>query len=188
MNSSLSDQGCGAGDAGPGTKPTTNETKCESASINDFSAKALDGTDRHLSEFSGQVLLIVNVASKCGFTGQYSGLEALYQKFKARGLVILGFPCNQFGGQEPGDDQAIQNFCSTTYGVTFPMFSKVEVNGDRAHPLYRYLKHHSRGVLGTESIKWNFTKFLVDRAGKVQARFAPTATPESLEEEIEKLL
>jgi glutathione peroxidase len=156
--------------------------------IYDFEAKTIDGSLTKFSQYSGKVLLIVNVASKCGFTHQYSGLEALYRKFKDRGFEILGFPCNQFGAQEPGDEAEIKLFCNLQYGVTFPMFSKVDVNGEQTHPLYKFLKKEGKGILGSESIKWNFTKFLVDKHGQVVHRFAPTATPESLEEEIEKCL
>lgn len=141
-----------------------------------------------MDAFRGKVLLIVNVASRCGFTPQYAGLQKLYDRFQERGLEILGFPCNQFGGQEPGTDAEIGQFCSLNYGVTFPIFSKVQVNGAEAIPLYQYLKKEAPGLLGTEAIKWNFTKFLVDRNGKVIDRFAPTSTPESMESAIEKLL
>ncbi len=157
-------------------------------SIYDFELKTIDGSLTKLSTYSGKVLLIVNVASKCGFTKQYSGLESLYQKFKDRGFEVLGFPCNQFGSQEPGDEAEIKLFCDLQYGVTFPMFSKIDVNGEQTHPLYKFLKKEGKGILGSESIKWNFTKFLVDKHGEVVHRFAPTATPESLEEEIEKCL
>jgi glutathione peroxidase len=134
------------------------------------------------------VVLIVNTASKCGFTPQYTGLEALYRKYKDRGFVVLGFPCNQFGSQEPGNAEEIANFCSLTYDVDFPMMAKIDVNGPQTHPLYAYLKHAKKGLLGSEGIKWNFTKFLVDRTGDVKGRFAPTDTPESLEGAIEALL
>ncbi len=156
--------------------------------IYDFSAKTLDGKDKSLGDFSGQVLVIVNVASKCGFTPQYSGLEALYRKYAPRGFSVLGFPCNQFGAQEPGEAADIAKFCSATYDVTFPMFAKIDVNGASAHPLYAFLKGEQKGLLGTEAVKWNFTKFLVDRAGHVVARFAPTTVPVELETEVEKLL
>jgi len=154
----------------------------------DLTAEALDGRAVALSDYRGQVLLIVNVASKCGFTPQYEGLEALYRQYKDRGFAVLGFPCNQFGSQEPGDAEAIGNFCSLTYGVTFPMFAKIEVNGDHAHPLYQHLKAEKRGVLGTEAIKWNFTKFLVDRSGETVARFGPQDTPARIGPAVEKLL
>ena len=157
------------------------------ASIYDFSAKSLAGEDTPLRQFEGKVLLIVNTASACGFTPQYKGLEALQQAFGARGFSVLGFPCNQFGKQEPGDAAEIGEFCSTKYAVSFPMFDKIEVNGGGAHPLYQYLKSEKSGLLGS-SIKWNFTKFLVDRAGQVVARHAPTTRPEGLTKEIEALL
>ena len=157
------------------------------AGIYDFTATSLAGEDVALKRFEGQVLLIVNTASACGFTPQYRGLEALQKQLGPRGFFVLGFPCNQFGRQEPGDAKAIGEFCASNYAVTFPLFAKIEVNGDRAHPLYRYLKSEKSGLLGS-SIKWNFTKFLVDRAGRVVARHAPTATPESLRKEIEALL
>lgn len=156
--------------------------------IYDFSAKKLGGDEISLDSFRGTVLLIVNVASKCGFTPQYEGLEALYRKYSAKGLAILGFPCNQFGGQEPGDAGEIAQFCSHTYGVTFPMFDKIDVNGTHAHPLYQFLKAEQTGVLGTEPIKWNFTKFLVDRQGQVKGRFAPTTKPSEIEPEIKRIL
>jgi glutathione peroxidase len=158
------------------------------AAIFDYSAKTLDGKDVPLAEYRGQVLLIVNTASKCGFTPQYAGLEALYEKLHGRGLTVLGFPCNQFGQQEPGPESEIGAFCTKNYGVSFPMFAKVDVNGEAAHPLWRFLKAAKRGILGTPAIKWNFTKFLVDRQGDVVARYAPLTKPESLEEPIAKLL
>ena len=157
------------------------------AGIYDFTAKSLGGEDIPLKRFEGQVLLIVNTASACGFTPQYRGLEALHQELAPRGFSVLGFPCNQFGNQEPGDAKQIEHFCTKNYGVTFPMFAKVEVNGNSAHPLFSYLKSAKAGLLGP-SIKWNFTKFLVDRSGKVVARHAPTAKPEGLAKEIEALL
>jgi glutathione peroxidase len=157
------------------------------AGIYDFSARSLAGEEIPLKQFEGQVLLIVNTASACGFTPQYKGLEALHQGLAPRGFAVLGFPCNQFGGQEPGDAAAIAQFCASNYAITFPMFAKVDVNGDNAHPLFKYLKNQKAGLLGP-SIKWNFTKFLVDRSGKVVARHAPTARPESLTREIEVLL
>ena len=157
------------------------------ASIYDFSARSLVGEDTPLKRFEGKVLLIVNTASACGFTPQYKGLEALQQTFAARGFSVLGFPCNQFGGQEPGDARQIEQFCSTNYAVTFPMFAKIDVNGSGAHPLYQYMKNEKSGLLGS-SIKWNFTKFLTDRTGKVVARHAPTTKPEGLAKEIEALL
>jgi glutathione peroxidase len=157
-------------------------------SIYDFSATLLDGSEVTLDQWRDKVLLIVNTASKCGFTPQYQGLEALYRDLGPRGLVVLGFPCNQFGHQEPGDEEEIANFCSLTYDVSFPMFAKVDVNGDNAHPLYQWLKAQKPGLLGTEAIKWNFTKFLIDRTGKVVDRAAPTTKPEELRAKIEKLL
>jgi len=157
-------------------------------SIYDFSAETLDGKPAPLSDWRDQVMLIVNTASKCGFTPQYAGLEALYRKYRDRGFVVLGFPCNQFGKQEPGDAAEIASFCSLTYDVDFPMMRKIDVNGPAAHPLYTYLKHAKRGFLGTESVKWNFTKFLVDRKGEVTRRFAPNVEPKALEGAIEALL
>jgi glutathione peroxidase len=156
--------------------------------IYDFSAKALDGASIPLSEYRDKTLLIVNVASKCGFTPQYAGLEALYRKFAAKGLLVLGFPCNQFGHQEPGNSAEIQKFCSTHFDVTFPLFAKIDVNGSDADPLYKFLKREARGVFGTERIKWNFTKFLVDPRGTVRRRYAPTAKPSSLENAISAFL
>jgi glutathione peroxidase len=155
--------------------------------IYDFTAQSLAGEEVALQRFAGQVLLIVNTASACGFTPQYRGLEALQREFGPSGFSVLGFPCNQFGGQEPGDARQIEEFCSSQYDVTFPMFAKIDVNGSRTHPLYDYLKSEKSGLLGS-SIKWNFTKFLVDRAGKVVGRFAPTMRPEALKKEIEALL
>src|SRR6201996_290402 len=157
------------------------------ASIYDFSAKSLSGQDTPLKDFAGKVMLIVNTASACGFTPQYKGLEALQQKFAARGFSVLGFPCNQFGRQEPGNAAEIGQFCESNYAVTFPMFDKIDVNGDSAHPLYQYLRREKSGLLGS-AIKWNFTKFLVDRSGKVVGRYAPTTTPDALKKEIEALL
>jgi glutathione peroxidase len=154
----------------------------------DFSAKTIDGKEQPLSEFKGKPMLVVNVASKCGFTPQYTGLEALYRKFKDRGVVVLGFPCDQFGHQEPGDEEEIKNFCSLTYDVTFPMYAKVEVNGAGAHPLYKWMKGEKSGFLGTEGIKWNFTKFLIDGKGEVIKRYAPTDTPEKIEKDIAALV
>jgi glutathione peroxidase len=157
------------------------------ASIHDFTAKSLAGEDVPLKRFEGQVLLIVNTASACGFTPQYHGLEALHRAFAPRGFSVLGFPCNQFGGQEPGSAAEIAKFCESNYAITFPMFAKVDVNGSNADPLFGYLKNAKSGLLGS-SIKWNFTKFLIDRSGKVVARHAPTARPEGLKKEIEALL
>ena len=156
--------------------------------IYDFSAQTLDGQPKPLADFAGKALLVVNVASKCGFTPQYEGLEALHRTYAPRGFSVLGFPCNQFGGQEPGDAAEIARFCSLTYDVTFPMFAKVDVNGAAAHPLYHFLKSQQKGLLGTEAIKWNFTKFLIDRAGAVTARFAPTAKPAELATAVERIL
>jgi glutathione peroxidase len=156
--------------------------------IHDIVARRLNGEERDLSEFRGQVLLIVNVASRCGFTPQYAGLEALYRKLQGRGFAVLGFPCNQFGAQEPGSEAEIGSFCDSSYGVTFPMFAKIDVNGAAAHPLYQHLKSAKPGVLGTEAIKWNFTKFLVDRQGQVVKRYAPNDKPEDIEADIVALL
>ena len=147
-----------------------------------------DGSTTDLSSHKGEVMLIVNVASKCGFTPQYEGLEALHRRYEAQGLTVLGFPCNQFGGQEPGDATEIANFCSTTYDVTFPVLAKVEVNGDGADPLFQWLKAEAPGLLGTKRIKWNFTKFLVNRDGEVVGRYAPTTKPEDLSKDIEAVL
>jgi glutathione peroxidase len=157
-------------------------------SVYDFSAKSIDGEDESLARYKGKTMLIVNVASKCGFTPQYTGLEALYEKFKDKGVVVLGFPCDQFGHQEPGDEAEIKSFCSLNYDVKFPLFAKVEVNGANTHPLYKYLKSQAKGLLGSESIKWNFTKFLVDKDGKVLTRYAPTDTPQSIEKDIAALV
>lgn len=157
-------------------------------SVHDFSANTLPGQRKALADFRGQVLLIVNVASKCGFTPQYAGLEALQKAYAGRGFSVLGFPCNQFGAQEPGDAAEIGTFCSLNYGVTFPMFEKIEVNGERTHPLYAFLKTQKKGLLGSERIKWNFTKFLVGRHGEVIARYAPNVTPEAISGDIEKAL
>jgi glutathione peroxidase len=157
------------------------------AGIYDFTATSLAGEDVPLKRYEGKVLLIVNTASACGFTPQYRGLEALHKELSPRGFAVLGFPCNQFGRQEPGDAGQIEQFCDSNYAITFPMFAKIDVNGTGAHPLYQYLKSEKSGLLGS-SIKWNFTKFLVDRSGKVVARHAPTATPEGLKKEIEALL
>ena len=157
------------------------------AGVYDFTAQSLAGEDVPLTRFEGQVLLIVNTASACGFTPQYKGLQALQEALGPRGFSVLGFPCNQFGAQEPGDAKAIEAFCETKYHVTFPMFAKIDVNGSRAHPLYDYLRNEKSGLLGS-SIKWNFTKFVVDRSGKVVSRHAPTVTPEALKREIEALL
>jgi glutathione peroxidase len=156
--------------------------------VHDFTATDIDGRERSLREFAGQALLIVNVASKCGFTPQYRGLEALWRKYRGQGFAVLGFPCDQFGHQEPGDEAEIKRFCATNYDVTFPLFAKIEVNGAGAHPLYRWLKSEKAGVFGTEAIKWNFTKFLVDREGRVVARFAPADSPEKIDAQIGAVL
>jgi len=152
--------------------------------VYDFKAKTIDGDEQSLADYKGKAMLIVNVASKCGFTPQYTGLEALYEKFREQGLVVLGFPCDQFGHQEPGDENEIKNFCTLNYDVKFPLFAKVAVNGAEAHPLYKYLKSEAKGLLGSESVKWNFTKFLVDKNGKVVRRYAPTDTPQSIEKDL----
>ncbi len=159
-----------------------------SDNVYQFEADTLTGQHESLEKYQGKVLLIVNTASKCGFTPQYEGLEALYQKLHERGLEILGFPCNQFGSQEPGSDGDIAEFCQLNYGVSFPMFSKVDVNGDDAHPLFVHLKEKAPGLLGSQKIKWNFTKFMVNRDGEVVDRFPPQSKPESLEQDIEALL
>lgn len=154
----------------------------------DFSAVDIDGHDQALSDYRGKVLLVVNVASKCGFTPQYAGLQKLWETYRDRDLVILGFPCDQFGHQEPGDEAEIRNFCSLTYDVDFPMFAKIDVNGGKAHPLWAWLKEQKSGLLGIGAIKWNFSKFLVGRDGKVIKRYAPTDAPESLARDIEAAL
>ena len=156
--------------------------------ITNIPVRLADGTETTLAEHAGRVLLIVNVASKCGFTPQYEGLEALYRDLADRGLMVLGFPCNQFNGQEPGNAEEIASFCSLTYDVTFPVFAKIDVNGGDTAPLYRELKKVAPGLLGSEAIKWNFTKFLIDREGKVVSRYAPTTKPEAIRGDIEKLL
>jgi glutathione peroxidase len=158
------------------------------STIYDFEANTLEGEPRKMDAWRGDAMLIVNVASKCGFTPQYEGLEELYRANKDRGLVVLGFPCDQFGHQEPGSAEEIRNFCSLEYGVSFPLFQKIEVNGAGAHPLYKYLKHEAPGLLGSEAIKWNFTKFLVDREGKVVRRYAPTDTPEKIGKDLAEVL
>ncbi len=154
----------------------------------DLSAARLNGTEEPLARYAGDVLLIVNTASKCGFTPQYEGLEALQKRFAGRGFSVLGFPCNQFGKQEPGDATAIDGFCQINYGVSFPMFAKIDVNGESAHPLYKFLKAEKPGVLGLRGIKWNFTKFLVDRAGRVVGRFGPVTKPAAIASPIENIL
>jgi glutathione peroxidase len=160
----------------------------DSDTIYGFSCKNISGTMSSLSEYKGKVVLIVNVASKCGYTPQYQGLEELYQRYKDSGLVILGFPCNQFAGQEPGNSADIQSFCSLNFGVTFPLYAKVNVNGKDADPLYDFLKQKAPGILGTKAIKWNFTKFLIDRTGRVHRRFATQTKPEELATTVEELL
>ena len=155
--------------------------------LQDFSARSIDGRDIDLSEFQGQVVLVVNTASQCGFTPQYQGLQALHDRYSAQGFTVLGFPCDQFGHQEPGDDAEIAGFCERNFGVTFPLFSKIEVNGDGAHPLYQWLREEKGGLLGSK-IKWNFTKFLLGRDGKVIGRYSPTTKPEKIAADIEKAL
>lgn len=167
------------------TSYSTN--KDSDMNIYNFTAKTIDGADKSLSDYKGKILLIVNVASNCGFTKQYAGLESLYKKYKDKGVEILAFPCNQFGSQEPGTSTEIKDFCSVNYGVSFQLFDKIDVNGDNAHPIYKYITKAQGGLI-TDAIKWNFTKFLVDREGNVVDRFAPQTTPESIEKEIEKLL
>jgi glutathione peroxidase len=156
--------------------------------IYDINVTSIEGETFSMSRYRDRALLVVNVASQCGYTPQYAGLEALYRKYKDRGFVVLGFPCNQFGSQEPGDEVSIGRFCSQTYGVTFPLFRKINVNGPDAHPLFKFLKAKKRGVLGTEAIKWNFTKFLVDATGHVVARYGPGDTPAEIDAEIDRLL
>ena len=154
----------------------------------DFSAADLSGAEVPLSRFKGQVVLVVNTASQCGFTPQYAGLERLHEDLAGRGLAVLGFPCNQFGGQEPGEAAEIADFCTTRFDVHFPLFAKIEVNGADAHPLYKWLKGAAKGLLGSEAIKWNFTKFLIDRDGRAVTRYAPNTTPEAIRPDIERLL
>jgi glutathione peroxidase len=156
--------------------------------VYDFSARSIDGTETALEHYRGQALLIVNTASKCGFTSQYAGLEALHRQYTDKPFQVLGFPCNQFGQQEPGKAAEIASFCSATYGVAFPMFDKVEVNGPNRHPLYAWLTSQKKGLLGTRDIKWNFTKFLTDREGRVVARYAPQVEPAAIKADIEKLI
>jgi glutathione peroxidase len=156
--------------------------------VHDFTVAMPGGNNQDLKDYVGKVLLVVNTASKCGFTPQYKGLESLHRKYADKGLVVMGFPCNQFGSQEPGDEEEIKNFCSLNYDVSFPLSAKVEVNGDKTDPLWQHLKSQQAGLLGSRGIKWNFTKFLVDKDGKVVGRYAPTVTPESLEKDIERLL
>ncbi|MEQ1539789.1 MAG: glutathione peroxidase [Sphingorhabdus sp.] len=156
--------------------------------VHDFTVAMPGGQSQDLRDYAGKVVLVVNTASKCGFTPQYKGLEALHRKYADKGLVVLGFPCNQFGAQEPGDEEEIKTFCSLNYDVSFPLAKKVDVNGDAADPLWQHLKQQQSGLLGSRGIKWNFTKFLVDKDGKVVGRYAPTVSPESLEKDIERLL
>jgi len=156
--------------------------------IYDIEVTTIDGLRKKMDEYRGKTLLVVNVASKCGFTPQYTGLQRLYDDYKEKGLVVLGFPCDQFGHQEPGNEEEIQNFCSTNYNVTFPMFAKIDVNGSGTHPLYAHLKSEKKGLLGSESIKWNFTKFLVDSEGVVVRRYAPNDTPEKISEDVKAVL
>ncbi len=158
------------------------------STLYDFAVRRLDGSETSLGDWRGKVLLIVNTASQCGFTPQYAGLEALYKKYKDRGFAVLGFPCNQFGAQEPGTADEIGAFCEKNYGVSFPMFDKIDVNGPNAHPLFTHLKEEAPGLLGTDGIKWNFTKFLVDRHGKVVTRYAPTTSPNALDSDVLALL
>jgi glutathione peroxidase len=158
------------------------------STIYEFAARTIDGKTRKLSDYKGKVALIVNTASKCGFTPQYKGLEELHKKYGAKGLAVLGFPCNQFGAQEPGAESEISEFCEINYGVSFPMFAKIDVNGDDAHPLFKYLTQAKPGLLGSEAIKWNFTKFLVGKDGQVMKRYAPTTNPEDIAGDIEKAL
>jgi glutathione peroxidase len=156
--------------------------------LQDIEVKTIDGATQRLSDYAGKALLVVNVASKCGFTPQYEGLEALYRQYKDKGFAVLGFPCDQFGHQEPGNEEEIRNFCSLTYEVSFPMFAKIDVNGPGTHPLYQLMKKAAPGVLGTQRIKWNFTKFLIAPSGKVVARYAPTDKPQGLAKSIEAVL
>lgn len=159
-----------------------------SETIYSFSAKDIKGHEVSMDDYRGKVLLIVNTASKCGFTPQFEGLQSLHDELGERGFEVLGFPCNQFMNQDPGNDDAISQFCSLNYGVSFPMFAKIEVNGDGTHPLFRFLKREAKGLMGSEKVKWNFTKFLVDREGQVVRRYAPTAKPADIRADIEKLL
>ena len=166
----------------------TDADAAAGVSVYDFSVTTIDGSEQSLAAYRDQVLLIVNVASKCGFTPQYTGLEALHRKLHGRGFSVLGFPCNQFGQQEPGNEEEIKSFCSLTYDVTFPMFAKIDVNGPATHPLYQYLKQQQPGLLGSQGIKWNFTKFLVDKHGQARKRYGSVDKPESIEPEIAALL
>ncbi len=157
-------------------------------SVYDFSARTIDGDDKSLSDYQGKAMLVVNTASKCGFTPQYAGLETLWKKYQDQGLVVLGFPCDQFGHQEPGNEEEIKSFCSLSYDVSFPMYAKVDVNGENAHPLWKFLKAEKSGLLGISAIKWNFSKFLVDKHGNVVKRYAPTDTPEKIEKDLASVL
>jgi glutathione peroxidase len=156
--------------------------------IYDIEVRTIEGRPQKMDAYRGKTLLVVNVASKCGFTPQYEGLQALHERHRDKGFAVLGFPCNQFGHQEPGSEEEIQRFCSTTYNVTFPLFAKIDVNGDNAHPLYKHLKSEKKGLLGSEAIKWNFTKFLVGPDGTVLKRYAPTDTPESIDADLDSML
>jgi glutathione peroxidase len=158
------------------------------SSVYDYTATTINGQEKPMTDFKGQVVLVVNTASKCGLTPQFKGLESLYETYKERGLMVLGFPCNQFAGQDPASNDEISEFCQLNYGVSFPMFAKIDVNGDSAHPLFKHLKSAAPGLLGSEAIKWNFTKFLVDRNGQVVERYAPTTEPEKIAKDIERLL
>ncbi|GAA0840392.1 glutathione peroxidase [Marinobacter pelagius] len=158
------------------------------SSIYDFTVRDIQGNEQSMEAYRDKVLLIVNTASKCGFTPQFEGLQALYKDLNEQGLEVLGFPCNQFMNQDPGTDESISQFCSLNYGVDFPMFAKIEVNGDGTHPLYKFLKQEARGLMGSEKVKWNFTKFLVDRNGRVVRRYPPTTKPEAIRKDIEELL
>jgi len=158
------------------------------ATVYDFNARNVEGNDQSLADYKGKVLLVVNVASECGYTPQYAGLEELHRKFKDRGFAVLGFPCNQFGAQEPGSEAQIKTFCETRFGVSFPLFAKIEVNGPQTHPLYEFLKSAEPGLLGTEVIKWNFTKFLVGKDGSVLKRYAPQTKPEAITGDVEAAL
>jgi len=164
------------------------EENAMAQTVYDFSAKRIDGKMESLADYKGKVLLIVNTASKCGFTPQFAGLEKLYEDYKDRGFAVLGFPCNQFANQEPGDEQIIEAFCTSKYNVTFPMFAKIDVNGDNAHPLYKWLKAERAGLFSTEAIKWNFTKFLIDAAGRPVKRYSPQTVPDDIRADIENLL
>ena len=167
---------------------TVPKVQQSSAKIYEIPVRTIDGEMSTLAQYTGQILLVVNVASECGFTKQYAGLEALYRHFNGQGVTVLGFPCNQFGGQEPGTEAQIRQFCSAEYNVTFPLFAKIDVNGPNTHPLFTWLKIQAKGILGTESIKWNFTKFLVDRSGKVVDRYGSNVTPTELEQVIAELV